>query len=49
MGKIIVPYGDGISSDTKGYVDISKMVEQAIKDSEQEIKDKDKNSNKLKK
>ena len=48
MEKIIVPYGDGISTETKGYVDITKIVEEAIKNAEQEIKDKSEDSDKVK-
>ena len=39
MDKIVVPYTNGVDQEVKGYVDLTKIVEDAVKEAEQEIQE----------
>jgi hypothetical protein len=39
MDKIVVPYTNGINQEVKGFVDLTKIVEDAVKEAEKEIQE----------
>ena len=43
MDKLIVPYTNGLDQEVKGYVDLTKVVEDAVTEAEKEIQAKRKN------
>ena len=45
MNKLIVPYTNGVDQEVKGYVDLTRIVKDSVKEAEkeiQELKDKGK-------